>query len=311
MANIPQIKISEIFFSLQGEGLHIGTPSIFMRTFGCNFRCRGFGRIQGEPGELTDEPKLIAIQMNQNPDWKYEDLPLAKTGCDSYAAVYPEFKKLSPMMQTNDIVTKMEAVRTQAQDLTISGKGPEQEKPHLVITGGEPMLGWQRAYPSLISQARILGYHNITIETNGTQEISAIFADYLRQIKEPIKDRVSGIKNLKKINLTFSISPKLSCSGESDEDALKPEIIKSYQDIGDITYLKFVVDSDSDMSEVNDYVYAYRKVGFTGEVYLMPVGGDSNMYNFNAPEVAKLAMRYGYRYSPRLQVDLWQNRWGT
>jgi 7-carboxy-7-deazaguanine synthase len=34
------VKISEIFYSLQGEGGLVGMPSIFVRTSGCNLRCR-------------------------------------------------------------------------------------------------------------------------------------------------------------------------------------------------------------------------------------------------------------------------------
>jgi len=33
------VKISEIFFSVQGEGLLTGVPSVFIRTSGCNLRC--------------------------------------------------------------------------------------------------------------------------------------------------------------------------------------------------------------------------------------------------------------------------------
>ena len=34
-----KIKVSEIFYSAQGEGRFIGVPSVFFRTFGCNFKC--------------------------------------------------------------------------------------------------------------------------------------------------------------------------------------------------------------------------------------------------------------------------------
>jgi hypothetical protein len=35
------------------------------------------------------------------------------------------------------------------------------------------------------------------------------------------------------------------------------------------------------------------------------------VYNLNTQQVAKLALDRGYRYSPRLQVDIWRNAWGT
>ena len=35
------------------------------------------------------------------------------------------------------------------------------------------------------------------------------------------------------------------------------------------------------------------------------------MYNLNTQGVAKLAMERGWRYTPRLQVDIFGNKWGT
>ena len=41
------LRYSEAFYSVQGEGNFIGTPSVFLRSFGCNFRCQGFGLPRG------------------------------------------------------------------------------------------------------------------------------------------------------------------------------------------------------------------------------------------------------------------------
>ena len=46
-----KIKVAELFYSLQGEGQYLGTPSIFLRVFGCNFQCAGFGMPRGNLSE--------------------------------------------------------------------------------------------------------------------------------------------------------------------------------------------------------------------------------------------------------------------
>ena len=38
-----KLRYSEAFYSVQGEGKYVGVPSVFLRTFGCNFRCMNFG----------------------------------------------------------------------------------------------------------------------------------------------------------------------------------------------------------------------------------------------------------------------------
>jgi hypothetical protein len=106
------------------------------------------------------------------------------------------------------------------------------------------------------------------------------------------------------------VSPKLSISGEKHEEAIRPEIIKQYQDVG-FVYLKFVVSSEDDVQEAQQAVKEYKQGGFNGPVYLMPCGGVESVYTMNAKNVAMAAMKLGYRYSDRLQVPLFKNEWGT
>jgi hypothetical protein len=77
------------------------------------------------------------------------------------------------------------------------------------------------------------------------------------------------------------------------------------------TYLKLVVATEADVEEAVWTVQAYRQAGFTGPVYLMPVGGVESVYSLNNRRVAELAMQHGLRYSDRLQVPLFKNEWGT
>ena len=279
-----KIKISELFYSLQGEGRYMGIPSIFLRTFGCNFTCDGFGMPKGEK---SDEREIIAQHADQYKD--YKSLPLVTTGCDSYASWDVRFKHLSPVVSINGIVDAI-------LRMLPHGKWTSE---HLVITGGEPLLGWQKSYPILLSHPDMVNLEELTFETNGTQALTPQFSEYLKTHWRKGWDR-----------LTFSVSPKLSVSGEKWEDAIKPEIIAQYQEHG-FVYLKFVVASEQDVAEAETAVQSYRENGFTGPVYLMPVGGVESVYAMNNKNVALMAMKKGYRYSDRLQVPLFKNEWGT
>jgi len=285
-----KIKIAELFYSIQGEGRYMGVPSVFLRTFGCNFKCAGFGMPRGE---MSHEAIDIAATHKMIESFQsYGDLPLVSTGCDSYASWMPEFKDLSPMLTTDAISERIMEILpfNQWQD------------EHLVITGGEPLLGWQRAYPDLLSHPKMAGLKEITFETNGTQKLTPEFKDYLVQWQMP----ELGYRK----EVTFSVSAKLSCSGEHPDEAIRPEVVCEYQEAG-YTYLKFVVSTEEDAEEALEAADIYRAEGFTGPVYLMPVGGVESVYALNNRRVAELAMKNGLRYSDRLQVPLFKNEWGT
>jgi len=284
-----KLKVAELFYSIQGEGRYMGVPSVFLRVFGCNFQCQGFGMPKGERStELND----VVARAHYFKD--YKSLPLVSTGCDSYASWHPAFKNLSPVLDTEEI--------------TVMTKGllpsKEWKDEHLVITGGEPLLGWQRSYPELLDSMGP-NLRELTFETNGTQELTKEFRHYLLDWTLSPKHGKRGYENL-----TFSVSPKLSVSGEKREEAIKPDIIMQYQEIGH-TYLKFVVTNEEDCNEALDVINEYRAAGFKGNVYLMPVGGVESVYAMNNKNVALLAMKHGLRYSDRLQVPLFKNEWGT
>lgn len=284
-----KIKIAELFYSIQGEGRYMGIPSIFLRTFGCNFSCRGFGM---PPGELSEE----AILIDPTKFTTYNDLPLVSTGCDSYASWDVRFKDLSPMLTTDAIAERI-------ADLLPFNEWNDE---HLVITGGEPLLGWQRAYPDLLNHPKMAKLKEITFETNGTQAITPEFKDYLINWASP-EDFQFGFRTRE---ITFSVSAKLSCSGEAFEKAIRPDIVCEYEDIGYV-YLKFVVATENDVEEALEASDIYRQNGFRGPIYLMPVGGVESVYALNNRRVADLAMKNGLRYSDRLQVPLFKNAWAT
>jgi organic radical activating enzyme len=279
-----KIKVSEIFYSAQGEGRYVGVPSIFLRTFGCNFTCSGFGCAPGERSvEADDVAKQVELYRT------FEELPLVSTGCDSYASWHPAFRHLSHSYTAQELSDAMERL------LPNNAWMQSNQMPvHLVITGGEPLLGWQRAYPELLDMLHERGLRHVTFETNGTQNLTPEFRQYLSNWHGEI---------------TFSVSPKLSVSGETWSDAIRPDTVFEYENHG-VTYLKFVVDKPEDFDEVDRAVAEYRSREFAGPVFVMPVGGTVSVYDSNRFNVANEALKRGYWYSPRLHVDLWGNGWG-
>lgn len=286
-----KIKVSELFYSIQGEGRYMGVPSVFLRTYGCNFTCSGFGMPKGE---FSLEADTVAVNHASTPYKNYKDLPLVSTGCDSYASWHPAFKHLSPLLATDSI----------AEAIVKLLPNKKWQDEHLVITGGEPLLGWQRAYPELLEHPLMSDLREITFETNGTQPLSDEFRKYLRQWNQARWPHGNGGE------ITFSVSAKLSVSGEKREDAIKPDIVCDYETVGYV-YLKFVVANEDDVNEALEVSDQYRRAGFYGPIYLMPVGGVENVYSLNNKTVALLAMKHGLRYSDRLQVPLFKNEWGT
>lgn len=273
----------------QGEGMFVGQRSVFIRTFGCGLRCPGFGL---PTGQKTTEPLDIAanIQLYRS----ISELPAARYGCDSYYSVYPQFKGLSPTIDVEEIADQL---LTAAGGSFFTGSNPT----HLIFTGGEPLLGWQRAYPDLINALKEKDKLwksapwrklSVTFETNGT---------------EPLLNDSAGVSYLSKfidsIDLTMSVSPKLSISGHTHEEAIHPKIVRSYGNYADKMYLKFVVQSVDDFDEVDAVIAKYKIENLHVPVYIMPEGGTFDEFNKHATlDLIAEAVKRGYNVTPRLHV---------
>ena len=69
-------KINEIFYSLQGEGFHTGTPAVFIRFSGCNLRCP-FCDTRHEEGTLmSDEQLMAALSLPHGDPYRWRALAL-------------------------------------------------------------------------------------------------------------------------------------------------------------------------------------------------------------------------------------------
>jgi len=289
-----KLRYSEAFYSIQGEGLYVGTPSVFLRTFGCNFRCMSFGLPRGTPkGRYNPEVAQLIADGVPEKTKLFEDLPLVFTGCDTYASIYPEFKHLVMDKTIDEVVEHLLSLLPEGKWTMDNGQDV-----HLILTGGEPLLAWQRLYIKLFEHPKMADLKNVTFETNTTQMLHDDFRDYLLHHA--------------RFKTTFSCSPKLTVSGESWSDAIKPAVAANYRSVTNADmYLKFVVADSIDVEEVGRAVDEYRAAGVDVPVYLMPMGGRTEGYNLTVQEVAKLAMANGWRFTPRLHITLFGNAWGT
>ena len=296
-----KLRYSEAFYSVQGEGKFVGVPSVFLRTFGCNFRCMNFGTDekrdrweQHKAGKKhnAEVAELIANDVHKTTK-EFNDLPIIHTGCDTYASIYPEFKHFNKQKEVDEVVDHLLSLTPEGKWTMDNGQDI-----HLIMTGGEPLLAWQRLYIELFEHPRMQDLKNVTFETNTTQHLKDDFYNYL--------------SNQDRFEVTWSCSPKLSVSGEPWDTAIKPDVASEYSLVdGSNIYLKFVVATKDDFDEVTRAVEEYRSAGVDCPVYLMPLGGRSEEYNLNVQEVAEACMERGWRFTPRLHISLFGNAWGT
>lgn len=291
------MRVSEIFGPvLQGEGYRVGVPSVFLRLFGCNLRCPNFGNTKA-----TQSKNEEVVQIIQHID-KYRtlaDLPEVHTGCDTYYAIYPEFKRFAKDMTVDEISHVLVEKASQSSDINGFRKRPLD----LVITGGEPLLHQSHLIKLFFETDLLSYYHTITFETNGTQELT--------------KDFKGCLESFETIRWIFSVSPKLTNSGHSELTTLNEQAVASYNMPHSLVYTKFVLDFDGQESsyqaEIMNFLKEYNNAGAViSEVYIMPQGTvNSETYQRNCQQAANWCCEMRFHYSPRLQVELFGNGIGT
>ena len=151
---------------------------------------------------------------------------------------------------------------------------------HAVVTGGEPMIA-----PGIVELTRMLkdaGFH-ITIETAGT-----VYADVTCDL--------------------MSISPKLANSTpegvfQQQHERLRnnPRVLQQLMQYPH--QLKFVVSAPEDLDEISAFPPEH--------VMLMPEGTNAAVLRERSQWLAEICKQRGYRFSPRLHVDLWGDRRGV
>ena len=310
MTEEKKYRYSEIFTSIQGEGEFTGAPTVWVRWFLCNLQCPGFGQKVPEDAETHILPyKDFDVKSVK----RIEDLPVWEYGCDSSYSWAKQYKHLCHNKTAQEIADALEDELKGMYDnpdgkFTVIREGrklTDIRDFHLCMTGGEPMM--KKTQIAMIDTLIALEHRQnvpryITIETNGTQKMT----DDLRQIVASF--RLSGG------DWFWSVSPKLLLtSGEDPKRAIKPDVVKGYQDIAPRGQLKFVVSNREEAwDELERTVEQFRDAGVRWPVWIMPVGATvEEQSSENTQAIVEETIRRGYNVSARVHCYIWGNQIGT
>lgn len=249
------LHISEIFYSLQGEGEFIGTPSVFLRLGGCNLTCPGFG------GETTQGDRRIL-------------------GCDSFYSVNEGFSnEWITFKNSDEIIKQMQNLSSTCFDV--------------ILTGGEPSLQFKNPILQEVIRYFLQRGHRVCVESNGSVKFN--FDKNLRQ-------------------LFFTLSPKLSNSGESLQKRLNILAIQNIIDCAKSVVFKFVLNAkickeDKALKEIKSLLKMLKLKN--NRIFLMPQGTTLEELNANLRVIVPLCLQEGFSFSDRLHIRIWGNKRGV
>ena len=263
----PTYRVSEVFRSIEGEALFAGVPTTFVRFFGCNLRCPGFG-AKGKDIPIVYEPGVKQ-----------------SVGCDSAYSWHPAYKHLAMDLTYEELLEKIVALPAN----------------NLSFTGGEPLL-WSQVITKLLSDKRLRGrFDQCLIETNGTLEFPMRWHTYGHPV----------------LPVTFSVSPKLSNSGEDRSKTIRPETLSTFNSN---FYLKFVSDGSEKSFEeiictVVEYAeyFAYSVHDFCRKfpVYVMPEGAETIIEHPVYADIAEFCIQNRFIFCTRVHSIVYGNKAGT
>ncbi|ELZ07955.1 7-carboxy-7-deazaguanine synthase QueE [Natrialba aegyptia] len=247
-----------------------------------------FYSLQGE-GTLAGVPSVFVRTSGCN---------LRCWFCDSY---HTSWEPTHAWMSLEEILAEIESY----------------DADHVVLTGGEPLL--HDASADLLSELDDRGYHT-TVETNGTIhrdapiDLASISPKLESSTPTPERDPRSEIPEESRNGERRSRGAANRGDGEWEQrhesarldlDALT-ELVETHP-----FQLKFVVTDADDMPEILDLLAELRDAATVPirdeNVLLMPEGATRERLAETRTRTAELAMEHGFRYTPRLHVDLWND----
>lgn len=201
-------------------------------------------------------------------------------GCDTaYAVFKSEFGSRWEEIHTVNALTN----RVEAYKLPY--------KADVVLTGGEPLLYANDPIFIAFIEYLIGNGHRITFETNGS-----VCIDFERYpIYKPC---------------TFALSVKLSCSGEPKNKRINNKALDSFALYANDAFFKFTVDA-LQLEAVQEEIMQIAKLAKKLPIYCMPMSDSKASIEQSCDAVIEFCKQYGYIYSDRLHIRIWDEIQGV
>ena len=267
--------------TIQGEGKLAGIPVLFIRTSGCNLRC-SWTDDHGKT-DICDTP-YSSHNVTENEDWDVEDI--------------------------------IRLVKLNLGNMD-----------HVVISGGEPTIQPGPLVKLASSLKKQLGVH-ISLETNGIHYIPELawYVDFFsispklrssepsieknKVIAHPvdnnyIRDHARLRKNTNAIQKYINACHNTeSYYGDSPDTEVSRRATKDFQ-------LKFVVAQEQDEKEIKEEFLSKLGLVNNEDVLVMPLGSTAEKAHNHTELAVKMAIRNGWRFAPRIHLDVFGDKEGT
>lgn len=272
--NTNKLLISEIFYSVQCEGLSTGIPSVFIRLANCNLSCGFSPKFVNDfkKSETTTAAGDIVgdLMMDNKATWCCDTMPVWIKGKEwDFQEVIDWFKEQGIY---DDILGGLI---------------------HIIWTGGEPTIpAHQESIENFTRYWALNTNENLRsvfyeIETNGTISFDDIFE---------LIDQVN-------------CSPKLSNSGMPPVQRLRPEVINSIMTHPNYQF-KFVISTEDDIFEMFDTYINPLNIPLN-RVVCMPGLDSQENFHERTRWVLEMAKKYKFIGMTRLHISAWDKTTGV
>lgn len=306
---------SEVFLSIEGEARYSGHPTVYIRFARCNFQCRLFNN----PNKEVEADGYAVLGFNPADYKTLESIPLIHKGCDSQYAVNPKFAHMWHKGDEKELAAEVLKVLPHNNFVNPnSGK-----RVILSLTGGEPTIRLKFWIP-ILEELYAYGMRTVLIETNAAapmrdKDLADLYDWAGRKALDSHNNKEESFK------IVWSNSPKISGSGETWQDAIRPDIAmkqitsqfilkQPWPGLINEQYFKFVCGPyEADFAEVANAMEEYYLAGVPRhtDVYIMPMACTEEQQQEVAAKVAHMCMDKGYIYCHRIQNSVFGNGVGT